>query len=154
MSKEKEEKDYVLISGSQDCSVILACGLIRNNNGTYSFSGYKNYYVENIIQNDLAYGRLTLKLQIKDNRKYVITGVYAQQGETNAIPYNSQSNSGRDAGAHWFAANISTEMFTNINTITIHEFHQENKNNDSWESNMIGDSSIKSIMIVVVGYIE
>lgn len=142
--------DYVLIGGSKDCSVILACGLLTNNNGLYTFSGYKNYFIDTVVQDSALDGRLIVKINGKDERKVVITGVYSQQGETNAIPYGNTSSMGRGGGAHWFANNLIFDK----QSVIIHEIHQQKSNNDSWETTMIKDTSIKSIMILIVGYVE
>lgn len=151
---EKNTNDYILISGSKDCSVILACGLLINDNGVYSFDGYKNYFIDSVVQNYAGQGRLIIKLNGKDGRNVVLTGVYVQQGETNGVPYENEASSGRGAGAHWFSANLPTGFLYDKQSVIIHEIHQENTNNDSWESTMIQDTSIKSIMILIVGYVE
>lgn len=151
---EKNANDYVLISGSTDCSVILACGLLINNNGVYRFDGYKNYFIDSVVQNSANQGRLIIKLNGKDGRNVVLTGVYVQQGETNGVPYENEASSGRGAGAHWFSANLSTGFSYDKQSVIIHEIHQHKENNDSWESTMIQDTSIKSIMILIVGYVQ
>ena len=148
------EGDYVLIGGSKDCSVVLACGMMNHTNGVYQFNGYKNYFIQSINQDNLASGRLILSVTPLITKKLTITGVFVQQGETDSLPYGTVDIKGRDAGAHWFAANISLKPFTNDQQIVIHEFHQEDTNNDSWETNMMDNASMKSIMIVIVGYVE
>lgn len=148
------EGDYVLIGGSPDCSVVLACGMLNHTNGSYQFAGYKNYFVDSINQDGLLSGRLVLSLTPLSGKTLTITGVFVQQGETDSLPYGTVGLKGRDAGAHWFAANVSVKPFVGGQQITIHEFHQEDTNNDSWETNMMDNNSMKSIMIVVVGYVE
>lgn len=147
------ENEFVLISGSQDCSVILACGMLYNNNGNYTFDGYKNYYIEEIAQRTISGGLLTLNVIPILGKKVTITGVYVQQGDDVKIPYNTRSNSGRGSGGHWFSCNILEELLNN-QYIEINEFHQQKTNNDSWETNMIGNSEIISLQLLIVGYVE
>lgn len=145
--------DYVLLTGSKDCSVILISGVLTNDNGNYTFEGYKNYFIDSVRQVSLTYGKLSLELIPKSGKTVTYTGVYAQQGDDTKLPYGTERTSSRGSGAHWFASNIA-QSYLSPDYIVLHEIHQQKNNNDSWECTMIGSTEIISIQILVVGYVE
>lgn len=140
--------NYVPISGDYNNPVILASGILGIGDSSKT-KMYYNKYISNITIRERNGGRMKIQIHTKDGRKPNISACLITQAESDSITDSTVSKWGRSVGAHYFSVNF----WNNSDTITIHETHSEDQNNDTWDSTVIDESVISSISIIIFGYL-
>lgn len=141
--------------GAYDRPVVLASGILRKSavasSTEWIWEGIKLDTIETITPT-WSGGQMTLSFQNKPYTNNWIYSVNVTQyiaGDTDQTP---TTIIGRGDGSHWFEAkwdNYGKKIY-------IREFHQGNKDNDTWLTEYWGGDGggIKAVSITIVGYVD
>ncbi len=132
-------------NGSSSQPIVLVAGRIYKSGTSWLFTGSKHSSISSVSAS-LSTARMTITAT-----GGAIWGASIIQCDTDAISTSTSTLEIYGAGpnAHWFSAYCN-----GANLVYVREMHQRDKENHSWSSDTGGWTHIKSITIILVGFIS